>query len=290
MEWYDSYLSRLTWQAAEKHKFNFTMDFQAACNCGSTSAATKQEAAPGYRFDPNRLMQFSWTSTQTSRLLLEAGATIAVLQWNTYLAAGADASHVRIQDQGLGINYANTAWHRGDPNEINRNSERFSLSYVTGSHNFKTGLQAEQLLDNVCLVAVGNSVIRMKNGVPNRITQRNGPYLQRDRTRDIGIYAQDQWVIDRLTLNLGVRLDTLYGHSPQQDTAAPPNGRMAAPFARQSVAALNGLRQGRGHAQLERYQSAHRRCLRPVGHRTDGDQGVDWPVCGQDRNRDYQRQ
>ena len=88
LEWYDSYLSRITWQAADNHKFNFTYDEQRACNCGSTNANRMQESAPGYRFDPNRLLQFTWTSTQTSRLLLEAGGTIAISQWNTFLMPG----------------------------------------------------------------------------------------------------------------------------------------------------------------------------------------------------------
>ena len=94
LEWYDSYLSRLTWQAATNHKFNITYDEQRACNCGSTNANRMQESAPGYRFDPNRLMQFTWTSTQTSRLLLEAGGTIAISQWNTFLMPGVEADEV----------------------------------------------------------------------------------------------------------------------------------------------------------------------------------------------------
>ncbi len=224
LEWYDSYLSRLTWQAAENHKINFTYDEQRACNCGSTSAASMQEYAPGYRFDPNRLMQFTWTSTQTSRLLLEAGGTIAISQWNSFLMPGVEADHMYILDQGLGIRYGNYAWLRGDPNNTDRYSQRFSASYVTGSHNFKAGIQTEQLVDNVYLVRGGNNVdYRFRNGVPNRITQWAMPYLQRDRARDLGIYAQDQWTIDRWTINMGVRIDHLYGFSPAQMQPDDPN-------------------------------------------------------------------
>ena len=84
LEWYDSYLSRITWQATENQKVNFTYDEQRACNCGSTNSTRMQEFSPGYRFDPNRLLQGTWTSTQTSRLLLEAGATVAISQWNQF--------------------------------------------------------------------------------------------------------------------------------------------------------------------------------------------------------------
>ena len=224
LEWYDSYLSRITWQAADNHKFNFTYDEQRACNCGSTNANRMQESAPGYRFDPNRLVQFTWTSTQTSRLLLEAGGTIAISQWNTFLMPGVAPDEVLIDDVGTGITYGNYGWLRGDPNNTDRYSQRFSVSYVTGSHNFKTGMQAEQLVDNVYLLNAGDNLhYRFRNGVPNRITQWSTPYLQRDRARDLGFYAQDQWTIDRWTINAGVRVDYLYGYSPAQQQPDDPN-------------------------------------------------------------------
>ena len=73
LEWYDSALFRGTYQVSQNNKFNFTYDEQRACNCGTTTAGRAMEAQPGYRFDPNRLMQYTWTSTVTSRLLIEAG-------------------------------------------------------------------------------------------------------------------------------------------------------------------------------------------------------------------------
>ena len=42
--------------------------------------------------------------------------------------------------------------------------------------------------------------------------------------RDLGIYAQDQWTIDRLMLNLGVRDDYLDGWTPPQEQEATPSG------------------------------------------------------------------
>ena len=35
-----------------------------------------------------------------------------------------------------------------------------------------------------------------------------------ERGNDLGIYAQDQWTIDRLTLHLGLRCDFYYGWVP----------------------------------------------------------------------------
>ena len=62
-----------------------------------------------------------------------------------------------------------------------------------------------------------NAYYRFRNGVPNRITQYATPANEKNRVNETGIYAQDQWTIDRLTLNLGVRLDLMVGRVPPQE-------------------------------------------------------------------------
>ena len=223
LEWYDSYLSRITWQAAENQKFNVTYDEQRACNCGSTRSSNMQEASPGYRFDPNRLVQLSWTSTQTSRLLLEAGYAVAISQWNQYFMPGVTPDMIRVSDQGLGVNYGSGSVYRGDPNNTDRYSTRGSVSYVTGSHNFKAGFLHEHLTRDNFFFRPMNTAYRFRNGVPNRITQYATPSLEKNRVNETGIYAQDQWQIDRLTLNLGARFDSMNGYVPAQSFPGGPN-------------------------------------------------------------------
>src|SRR5262245_14607469 len=82
-EWYQSILSRVTWQASQNNKINITYDEQRGCNCGSVSAANSQENyGSQYIFEPNRLVQVTWSSPLTSRLLLEAGGAATISQWN----------------------------------------------------------------------------------------------------------------------------------------------------------------------------------------------------------------
>ena len=219
LEWYESTLGRVTWQVSQNNKINFTYDEQDACNCGTTSANRAQEARPGYRFDPNRLIQGTWTSTLTSRVLVEVGGTAAISQWNRFFMPGAEPTHIAIQDTGIGLTYGarrSRSGYRGHPNNTDRYSQRASLSYVTGSHNVKIGTQLEQTVDNVFRFQSQNVWYRFNNGVPNRITMWANPSLQKDRARDLGIYAQDQWTIDNLTLNLGVRFEKHWGYSPAQ--------------------------------------------------------------------------
>jgi hypothetical protein len=222
MEWYDSYMTRLTLQASSRDKFSFTIDEQKACNCGSSVAGRMQEYSPGYRFDPNRLMQATWTSTVTSRLLLEAGYTAALSQWNQYFMPGVTPDMVRIQDQGTGNNYGSASVYRGDANNTDRFSARASVSYVTGSHSFKAGFLKEKLARDNFFFRPGNAYFRFRNGVPNRITQYATPGLELNRVDELGIYVQDQWTVNKMTLNLGVRYDHMNGSVPAQSFPGVP--------------------------------------------------------------------
>ena len=224
LEWYDSYLGRVTWQATDRQKFNIMIDRQEGCNCGSTVASSMQEYQNGYRFDPNTLFQVNYTNAITSRLLLEAGGTFANSQWNTFFMPGVERDHIYIRDFGTGVRYGASSFFRGDPNNTDRHSQRFSVSYVTGSHNFKTGVHVEELIADTYHRQNGNVHYSFRNGVPINLTQHATPHIERSRIMpDLGIYAQDQWVVDRLTLNLGARLDWLRGHVPAQDQPEAPH-------------------------------------------------------------------
>ena len=106
LEWYDSILSRVTYQMNAKNKFNVTYDEQRACNCGSVSATTSHEAyISSYRFEPNRLFQATWSSPITNRLLLEAGGAATISQWNMYYNPGVTNDIVNVYDFSSGQQY-----------------------------------------------------------------------------------------------------------------------------------------------------------------------------------------
>jgi hypothetical protein len=63
------------------------------------------------------------------------------------------------------------------------------------------------------------------NGTPVSILQRTTPYLELDRTDELGIFAQDQWRIKRLTLNYGVRFDYVNGYVPVQEIPGTPDDK-----------------------------------------------------------------
>jgi hypothetical protein len=225
-EWYESKAVRLTWQASLRNKFNFLVDRQRNCNCHGnvrTTSVNPPESTLGYHFDPDGLYQGTWSSPRTSRLLLEAGAGAALQSWPAEMQPGVTKDHISITEQSTGMTY-NAAASYNAIQDVPRFTQRFSLSYVTGSHNFKTGIQLEQSIQNLSQEVNHDVNYRFNNRIPNQITQYATPWLRKNRNRDMGIYAQDQWSIRRLTLNYGVRFDYFYGWIPAQHVPATPNG------------------------------------------------------------------
>src|SRR5262249_34028873 len=73
------------------------------------------------------------------------------------------------------------------------------------------------------------------NGNPVALMQWAGPFATYSRVRGEGLFAQDQWTIKRLTLNLGMRYDQFYGKTLAKQN---PAGKY---IAARSVPALDGL-------------------------------------------------
>jgi len=116
-------------------------------------------------------------------------------------------------------------------NTNGRNYEMMAaVSYVTGSHSFKTGfsdtitLRDETLGDDDFHVSyVFNSPVNPYVPTPIQIQQRTTPYQKFQRQpAGIGLYAQDKWTTNRLTLNLGLRLDYLKIYIPAQHLGPAP--------------------------------------------------------------------
>jgi len=219
-EWYNSAFARGTWQASQRNKFNLLFDYQRACNCyGSTTGLAQEAAGASYKFQPSRLIQATWSSPRTSKLLMEAGSAFNISQWNAFWEPDPNfPSIISVRDTGLGITYGSQPTYRGNPNYTNRYSQRFSTTYVTGSHTFKVGLQNDVLATNAQFITNGNVNYTFNRGVPISITQYSTPYLRHDRGNEFGVYAQEKWTISKLTLDVGLLFDSYYGWVPAQQT------------------------------------------------------------------------
>ena len=239
-QWYESKAVRLTWQASDKNKVNVFVDGADDCLCralGAAGSAAAPEARLAFHFRPTGLYQASWTFPATSRLLIEAGGSWSVTRWPTFLSPGVSPNDISILEQSTGYQYNAQPTYAAFRNN-DRQAERFSVSYITGSHAFKTGISVEEAINHTETHVAGNVNYAFRNALPTQLTQYATPYTVLQKTRaEMGIFAQDQWAIKRLTLNYGLRFEYFNGYVPAQQISATPSGWVTA----REFAAVSGV-------------------------------------------------
>jgi hypothetical protein len=242
---------RLTWQATPRNKFNGHWseqynDANYGLGGGAAVPATSPEASTRVLYIPSRQPHATWQSPISGRLLAEAG-------WGMYqaryrFAPRNDDTHnpamiQRLEQVGEPFCIAEPQRAECIPGLLSRMprapgqggfthslignlaSLRASLTYVTGSHNMKFGYQGgfgnpSQTYQSFTQVVQ----IRTARGVPNQLTQTimGGPDTKYIRNLiPTNFYAQDQWTTGRLTLQGGVRYDSLISTYPDQRIGGP---------------------------------------------------------------------
>jgi hypothetical protein len=214
--WKDAQI-RVTTQANQKNKFAFTYDQQERCSCPwSISATRAQEAGADYRFPQQRLVHGEWSSPVTNKLLLEAVGLHRTERWGNMdldsldvAAASPSARMISVTEQGglvPGLTYR--GWTTYTNTWLANYTWRAAVSYVTGAHSFKAGVgdtAGEQRTRTYNFVPLA---YRFNNGVPNQVTEYATPYEINNKLKhEFGIFAQDKWTINRLTVTGGVRFD-----------------------------------------------------------------------------------
>jgi hypothetical protein len=220
---------RLTWQATPKQKVNAFVSKEYFCNCFiGVSAARSPEATAMLRRYP-LLMQGKWVYPATSKLFFEAGVAVQRLNLPGERPEGVGATDIPYAELSTGLRYNALAGPTlvGAANIYGQYTnhtanELFSVSYVTGSHAFKAGvtnLQGWQDFD------YDYSPIEhhFRLGRPAAIVEWAMPLGLSSRIESLlGVFAQDQWTRNKLTLNLGVRFDYNHGFNPGIELPAGP--------------------------------------------------------------------
>ena len=228
---------RLTWQATPRNKFNAHWSEQyndANYGPGGGTATTTPEASSRVLYIPSRQPHATWQSPISGRLLAEAGWGMYQARYRFGVRNDGSNNPAMIQQveqageiPGLTSRMPRAPGQGGFTHSLigNLASLRASLTYVTGAHNMKFGYQGgfgnpSQTYQNFTQVVQ----VRTLNGVPNQLTQTIsvGPDTKYIRNLiPMNFYAQDQWTTRRLTLQGGLRYDSLTSTYPDQRIGGP---------------------------------------------------------------------
>ncbi|HEV2983888.1 MAG TPA: carboxypeptidase regulatory-like domain-containing protein, partial [Vicinamibacterales bacterium] len=217
----------LTYQATPRNKVTFFSHFnQRLVDCNQCSATNSPEAGVYFTHHPEYLLQSSWTNTFTNKLLFEGGFTFYNETWifgpepyntNGY---GPDAVVSKFE-ASTGVLYgAANVFTNAANHQYNM---RFATNYVTGSHALKVGMQDMWGTRHYQYDTNQAQAWTFLRGIPTTITEYARPLIDTEHLNAaLGVYAQDRWTVNRLTLNLGLRFDYHNAQVPVQDLAAIP--------------------------------------------------------------------
>ena len=228
--------ARLTWQASPRNKITGYLDVirgtlgHEILAGADPATASWSRVAPG--LFPRYVASVKWSSTVSNNLLLEAG----------YLGGANNAE--RWYQPGIRKERGTPEWYATASRiDINRGTttvspsppERFgttrkdllstSVTYVTGSHTFKSGVQwGTGYIYREETGANGDLNQRYRDGVPDSVVVFNMPSVfDNQMNADLGFYVQDAWhVTNRLTVTPGLRFDYI---NASIEAAAAPAGR-----------------------------------------------------------------
>jgi Carboxypeptidase regulatory-like domain/TonB-dependent Receptor Plug Domain len=219
----ESGLLRLTWQATSKHKFSVYYDeINKARGHGMNSGDDYYTASQIWTSPRYNSAAAKYTGTLSNQLLAEAGYSF---NYEEYVITNQDGVNKTAftpewyagasrRDQN------NAALTNGLANWGGRYPDRFNmmgaLSYITGSHNIKAGVQynwgpyvnTREANADLQQIYSGTAAAPFTN--PVSVTVYNTPLRYEEKLKaDVGVFVQDSWQMRRMTINTGLRWEYL---------------------------------------------------------------------------------
>jgi hypothetical protein len=152
------------------------------------------------------------------KVVFESSFSIMSGQTNYLYQPGTPATAVRAQDSVL--NTASFAAQRHEENPNSRTQFDNILSYSKpgwgGDHLFKGGVQFARLYYDDRFDVLNNMYLLYTNGKATQVREYNTPTDAINVDKVLGLFLQDAWTMNRLTVNLGFRFDHNVGTLPAQ--------------------------------------------------------------------------
>lgn len=219
---------RMTWQISPRNKVSLYYEELDKFRGHGMNAGDDPETASQIWTSPRyNDAVLRYTSPISNKLLFEGGYSF---NYEEYVITNQPGIN---QDRGTAEWYAGASRRdatlvtlkSGLANWGGRYPDRFntqaSMSYVTGSHNVKVGFQYNW--GTYINTRETNADLQQVylSGVPSSVTVYNTPLRYTDALLgDFALFAQDTWTLNRLTLNGGLRFETLKHEVSEQQSGA----------------------------------------------------------------------
>jgi hypothetical protein len=233
--------ARVTSQLTPKNKIGGYIDYQNVCEGGAYAKGadgcrdrgddwiaiggfgTWSPESTHTRKTPEHIMQFSYTAPVSNQLLVDAAFSQFYSDWGGQTPGGAldKEPFIPVLEQSTagGVPVPNMIYHGFAGlanNHQSHNTWRGSLSYVTGAHSLKFGYAAAYEVTDIFENRPTHGLqYTFLAGVPQSITQRVGKWQYANRTRFDAFYVQDQWTMNRLTLQGALRYEHAWSYAPE---------------------------------------------------------------------------
>jgi len=228
----NSVLLRLTWQVSPRNKLSAYMDRIFKTRDHDVIAGDDAATAGFYWNSPiYETATVKWTSTVSSRLLVEGGYSSNIERYNNLYEPGVKKPYGSPQwyagalhrDTALGTRINAKTYEYGSYPD--RHNAQGAASYLRGGHNIKFGFQNSWGGYNQTAWANADLYQNYLNGVPATVTILATPARWKDRLNaNLGIYGQDAWTFKRMTITYGLRWEYV---SEQVSGQPAQHGRFA---------------------------------------------------------------
>jgi hypothetical protein len=231
-EEYHNTALRLTTQVTPRNKLSLFWDETYKCKRCVNEYVPLSAPEASRRGDqwPIQISQVTWTSPVSNRVLVDAAFGAYRTIWTARQKHDPYTGDlVRMVEQctagcpnngGIaGLTYRSLS-NDLRMNGRNRNgvySWRASIAHVSGSRTFKAGYTGNMLQDRrEANQAPNNLNYRVNNGIPNQFTMFINKYPNTTWMRADGVFAQQAWTRDRLSLQGALRFDIAQSWAPPQ--------------------------------------------------------------------------
>ena len=205
---------RTTWQMTPKNKLVAMFGRDWVCNCPGFPTGgflRSPETFVGQDYYPNYQAQLMWTRPATNRLLMEAGAVIVNGKLNLKRFAATPNDRQFVLDSSTNFGYGNASTTiagmagRGTSTSARRTRSSRVVHYRIPRVQSRDSADA-RVAQHAVFDGRGDErdQLRIQRAGSDYGELFASPLGDKGRQLTVGTFVQDQWTIDRLTLNLGL--------------------------------------------------------------------------------------